>query len=121
MLSSETCKPAKRRKVSTASDDRASTSTSTSSKLRAQEGFKENEPESETMIMNEQPEPVIRNLEDQLRELQINHDKLQQKYVDEQKLFQLERFIASDHEFRFYTGFPDYATFKVLLFSVTSL
>lgn len=24
----------------------------------------------------------------------------------------MERFTASDHEFRFYTGFPDYATFK---------
>ena len=33
----------------------------------------------------------------------------------QQKLFRLERFIASDHEFRFYTGFPDYATFKVFL------
>ena len=113
MLSSETCQPAKRRKVSIVSDDPASTS----SKVRVQEGFKENEPESETMIMNEQPEPVIRSLEDQLIELQTNYE-LQQKYVDDmakmqQKLFRLERFIASDHEFRFYTGFPDYATFKV--------
>ena len=86
--------------------------------MRAQEGFKESEPESETMIMNDQqPEAVIRSLEDQLLELQTNYDELQQKYVDDvarmqQKLFQLERFIASDHEIRFYTGFPDYATFK---------
>ena len=114
MLSSETCQPAKRRKVSIVSDDPASTS----SKVRAQEGFKQNEPESETMIMNEQPKPVIRSLEDQLLELQTNYDELQQKYVDDmaktqQKLFRLERFIASDHKFRFYTGFPDHATFEV--------
>ena len=37
---------------------------------------------------------------------------LQQKYVDDmakmqQKLFRLERYIACDHEFKFYTGFPD--------------
>ena len=66
MLSSETWQPAKQRKVSVVSDDPASTS----SKVRAQEGCKENEPESETMIMNEQPKPVIRSLQDQLLELQ---------------------------------------------------
>ena len=115
MLSSEIFQPVKRMKVSIVSDDPASTS----SKVGAQEGFKESEPESETMIMNDQqPEPVIRSLEDQLLELQTNYDELQQKYVDDmakmqQKLFRLERFIASDHEFRFYTGFPDFATFKV--------
>lgn len=74
--------------TSIVSDDPASTS----SKVRAQEGFKENEPESETMIMNEQPEPVIRSLEDQLLELQTSYDKLQQTYADDiakmqQKLF----------------------------------
>lgn len=50
--------------------------------------------------------------------LQANYDKLQQKYNDDmekmqQKQFRMERFIVSDHDFRFYTGFPDYATFKV--------
>ena len=89
MLSSEICQPAKRRKVSIVSDDPAGTS----SKVRAQEGFKESEPQSETMIMNDQqPEPVIRSLEDQLLELQTNYDELQQKDVDDmakmqQKLF----------------------------------
>ena len=63
MLSSEIFQPVKRMKVSIVSDDPASTS----SKVGAQEGFKESEPESETMIMNDQqPEPVIRSLEDQL-------------------------------------------------------
>ena len=55
-------------------------SASTSCKVRAQENVKENEPESETMIMNDQqPEPVIRSLEDQLLELQtqimMNYNK----------------------------------------------
>ena len=115
MLSSETCQPDKRRKLSIVSDDPASTS----SEVRAQENVEEKEPESETMIIyDQQPEPVIRSLEDQLLELQTNYDELQQKYIDDmakmqQKLFRLERFIASDHEFTFYTGFPDYATFKV--------
>ncbi len=59
-----------------------------------------------------------KGLEEQLLELQTNYDKLQQKYVDDmtkvqQKLVRLERFIRSDHDFRFYTSCPDYATFQV--------
>ena len=30
----------------------------------------------------------------------------------ERVIFRLERFVSSDHDFKFYTGFPDYATFK---------
>ena len=29
-----------------------------------------------------------------------------------QCMFRLERFLSSDTDFRFYTGFPDYTTFK---------
>ena len=66
----------KQRKVPIVSD----VSASTSCKVRAQENVKENEPESETMIMNDQQsEPVIRSLEDQLLELQtqimMNYNK----------------------------------------------
>ena len=48
-------------------------------------------------------------------------DSLKEKYDDLQKRFEqadkctfrLERFIGSDHDFKFYyTGFPDYATFS---------
>ncbi len=31
----------------------------------------------------------------------------------QQKLFRSERFIGSEHDFRLYTGFPDFATFQV--------
>ena len=47
-------------------------------------------------------------------------DSLKEKYNDLQKRFEqadkctfrLERFIGSDHDFKSYTGFPDYATFS---------
>ena len=54
MLSSETCQPAKRRKVSIVSDDPASTS----SKVRHKKVSRRMNHESETMIINEQPVPV---------------------------------------------------------------
>ncbi len=45
------------------------------------------------------------------------HEQLQAKYDHDMNavkhcLFRLERFVSSDHDFKFYTGFPDYATFK---------
>ena len=70
-------------------------------------------------------QPVAENLQEQLQllqkkhdTLQEKHDTLQKKYNDdmkamEQQLFRMERFIGSDHDFRFYTGFPNYSTFKV--------
>ena len=47
-------------------------------------------------------------------------DSLKEKYNDLQKRFEqadkctfrLERFIGGDHDFKFYTVFPDYATFS---------
>ena len=33
--------------------------------------------------------------------------------VMQQKQFRMERFIGSDHDFKFYTGFSDYVIFKV--------
>ncbi len=58
------------------------------------------------------------NIQAKLQDLQAKYDTLQQKYDNnmaamQQKLFRLERFVGSDHDFRFYTGFPDYVTFKV--------
>ena len=53
-----------------------------------------------------------------LEALQSKYNSLEKKYEDDVKaagkcLFRMERFIGSDSDFRFYTGFPDYATFKV--------
>ena len=50
-------------------------------------------------------------------------DSLKEKYNDLQKIFELadkctfrlERFIGSDHNFKFFSGFPDYATFSAFL------
>ena len=106
--------------MSVVSDEPASDNESAPESLKEStpESLKESTPESETMTMNEQQVDANKGLEEQLLELQTNYDRLQQKYVDDmakvqQKLFRLERFIGSDHDFRFYTGFPDYATFQV--------
>jgi hypothetical protein len=72
-------------------------------------------------IKEEVPEEVITNttieLEEQLKDLKQKHEQLHTKYdsnmeVMRQCVFRLEQFIRSDIDFRFYTGFPDYATFK---------
>lgn len=63
---------------------------------------------------------MVDNLQKQAEALQSKNNTLQKKYDDddddvkamEQCLFRLERFIGSDSDFRFYTAFPDYSTFK---------
>ena len=59
---------------------------------------------------------IVENLQKQIEALQSKNNSLQKKYDDmkamEQCLFRMERFIGSDSDFRFYTGFTDYSTFK---------
>ena len=67
---------------------------------------------------NESARSLAENTEQKLQHLQAKYDSLQKKYHSdikamENKLFRMERFIGSDHDFKFYTGFPDYTTFKV--------
>ena len=56
-------------------------------------------------------------LQKQLNAQKADNLALQSKYDEDMKkmgecLFRIERFIGSDSDFRFYTGFPDYSTFK---------
>ena len=53
----------------------------------------------------------------ELEETKERYIQLEAKYDNDMKemkqcLFRLERFLSSDTDFRFYTGFPDYTTFK---------
>ena len=66
-------------------------------------------------------EPVeqlsICTIREQLEALKEEYKQLEAKYDRDTKemkncLFRLERFISSDIDFKFYTGFPDYTTFK---------
>jgi hypothetical protein len=73
-----------------------------------------------TIIYDNEPteDPVEDTDATKLEALQSKYNSLEKKYEDDVKaagkcLFRLERFIGSASEFRFYTGFPDYATFKV--------
>ena len=55
----------------------------------------------------------------ELEETKERYIQLEAKYDYDMKemkqcLFRLERFLSSDTDFRFYTGFPDYTTFKAL-------
>ena len=63
-------------------------------------------------------EDTIEKLKDDISQLQAKNMVLQTKYDKDMKtlqcgLFQLERFLGSDSDFRFYTGFPNYSSFKV--------
>ena len=60
-------------------------------------------------------EPVAENLQEQLQLLQKKHDTLQEKHMTH-----CRRYIGSDHDFRFYTSFPNYSTFKVFKLIVSS-
>ena len=56
-------------------------------------------------------------LQKQLNAQKADNLALQSKYDEDMEkmgecLFRIERFIGSDSDFRFYTGFPDYSTFK---------
>ena len=57
------------------------------------------------------------NLKEKITILQAKCNSLEKKCNDvkatEQCLFRMERFIGSDSDFKFYTGFPDYSTFKI--------
>ena len=54
----------------------------------------------------------------ELEETKERYIRLEAKYDNDMKemmkqcLFRLKRFLSSDTDFRFYTGFPDYTTFK---------
>ena len=57
------------------------------------------------------------SLMEKLEETKERYIQLEAKYDNDMKemkqcLFRLERFLSSDTDFRFYTGFPDYTTFK---------
>jgi hypothetical protein len=57
-------------------------------------------------------------LKEQVKQLESKCTSLEKdletyKTSSQQYLFRMERFIGSDSDFRFYTGFPDYATFKI--------
>ena len=56
-------------------------------------------------------------LQKELNFLKTDNLTLQKKYDEDMKnmrgcLFRIERFVGSDSDFRFYTGFPNYSTFK---------
>ena len=56
-------------------------------------------------------------LQKQLNAQKADNLALQSKYDEDMKkmgecLFRIEGFIGSDSDFRFYTDFPDYSTFK---------
>ena len=56
-------------------------------------------------------------LKKEIISLQAKNEALQEKYDKDTadlkcELFQMERFIGSDTDFRFYTGFPNYNCFK---------
>ena len=59
----------------------------------------------------------IEQVENQLQQLKIKYNELEAQYqndlkVMESKIFRMERFIGSDRDFKFYTGFPNYARFQ---------
>ena len=62
-------------------------------------------------------ENTVQDLKNKISSLQAQNMALSTKYdEDVAKLkcgvFQLERFISSDSDFKFYTGFPNYSCFK---------
>ena len=59
------------------------------------------------------------NIQERLDALKEKYQKMEAKYDKDTKemkncSFPLERFVSSDIDFKFYTGFPDYTTFKAL-------
>ena len=62
-------------------------------------------------------EDTQHELKDKILQLQAKNSTLQTKYDEDIKnlhgrLFRLERFMGCDSDFRFYTGFPNYSSFK---------
>ena len=63
-------------------------------------------------------EDTINQLKDKITLLEAQKTAMQTKFdkdVENLKcvLFRIERFISSDSDFRFYTGFPNYSCFKL--------
>ena len=68
-------------------------------------------------IENNDNDNEISKLREEILSLQAKNTALQEKYNKdtsnlECQLFRIERFIGSDTDFRFYTGFPNYNSFK---------
>jgi hypothetical protein len=69
---------------------------------------------------NTSTETDIGKLKEQIKFLEAKCKSLENSHASyvtssEQYLFRLERFISSDRDFQFYTGFPDYAIFKATI------
>ena len=65
-------------------------------------------------------------LKKEIISLQAKNEALQEKYDKDTadlkcELFRMERFIGSDTDFRFYTGFPNYNSFKAFFALITFL
>ena len=77
---------------------------------------KESEPaESEIVEISQVCTPMTNEmqLQNEIESLKKKYNALQKKFQQADKCtFRLERFISSGHDFKFYTGFPDYATFR---------
>ena len=68
-------------------------------------------------IENNDNDNEISKLREEILSLQAKNTALQEKYNKDTsnlqcQLFRIERFIGSDTDFRFYTGFPNYNSFK---------
>ena len=92
------------------------TTTKTSSLIQELEETKERYIHLEAKYDNDMKE-MKQCLIQELEETKERYIQLEAKYDNDMKemkqcLFRLERFLSSDTDFRFYTGFPDYTTFK---------
>ena len=70
-------------------------------------------------VQNNDNNNEVSKLKEEILSLQAKNTALQKKYDKDTAdlkcgLFRMERFIASDADFRFYTGFPNYNSFKAL-------
>ena len=92
------------------------TTTKTSSLIQELEETKERYIQLKAKYDNDMKE-MNQCLIQELEETKERYIQLEAKYDNDIKemkqcLFRLERFLSSDTDFRFYTGFPDYTTFK---------
>ena len=70
-------------------------------------------------VQNNDNNNEVSKLKEEILSLQAKNIALQEKYDKDMAdlrcgLFRMERFIASDTDFRLYTGFPNYNSFKAL-------
>ena len=92
------------------------TTTKTSSLIQELEETKERYIQLKAKYDNDMKE-MKQCLIQELEETKERYIQLEAKYDNDMKemkqcLFRLERFLSSDTDFRFYTEFPDYTTFK---------